>query len=135
MQIVELNRGADDLEQARHDGDPHADRLQRAHQIEDLVGLGSAPSRRDDRALDVHRFGQLVDLVQPGRGEGVDRPGRGLVEIDLRDDLRLDTAVAAQLGADRLGEAFVADEQASLERRQAEGDRAGARAGENQQRC
>ena len=85
VQVVELDRGADDLEQARQHADAHADGLQRADEVQHLAGVGAA--RRDDRAVHVERLGEVADLREAGLGEGVGRPRRDLVEVEVRDDL------------------------------------------------
>jgi hypothetical protein len=64
----------------------------------------------------VERLREVADLREPRSREGVGRPRRDLVEIEVRDDLRLDPAMTGQLACDHLGRAFVADEQASLRR-------------------
>ncbi len=73
--------------------------------------------------MDVERLRQVADLFQPRRGEGVGRPRRRLVEVEMRHHLRLDPGVPGELGADRLGGELVADEQTALGRGCAEGDR------------
>src|ERR1700685_35139 len=112
MKIVELDGGAHNLEQARHEADPHADRLERAYEVEHLARVGAA--RSDDRTVNVQRPGQVANLGEPGFREGVGRPRRHLVQVQVGDDLRVDAAGAAQLRADRAGRLLVADEQTTL---------------------
>ena len=57
---------------------------------------------------------------------------RGLVEIELRDHRRLDPAVIGQLRADRPRRALVADEQAALDGRDVQRERAGRRPRQHQ---
>ena len=92
VQVVELDGGADDLEQPRQHAHAHADRLQCPHEVEHLAGVDAA--RRDDRAVHVECLCQVADLAEARLGEAVRRPRRGLVQVQVRDDLRLDAAAA-----------------------------------------
>ena len=60
VQIVELDRGSDDLQQARQHAHPHTDRLERSYEIQHLASVRAA--RRDDGAVHVVRAGQIADL-------------------------------------------------------------------------
>ena len=62
VEVVELDRRADDLEQARQHADAHADGLQRPYEVEHLARVDAA--RGDDRAVHVERLGEVADLGQ-----------------------------------------------------------------------
>ena len=71
--------------------------------------------------MDIQRLGEVADLRQTGLGEGVGRPWRNLVEVQVSDDGRLDAAVTGQLRADRRGRHLIADEQTALGRGESSG--------------
>ena len=130
MEVVELDRGADHLEQARQqaDADPH--RLQGPYEVQHLARVDAAGG--DDRAVHVERLGEVPDLAQTGFGEAVRGPGCDLVEVEVGDDVGADPAVAGQAGADRLGGELIADEQAALDRSHLERELTGAGAQHDQ---
>ena len=106
MDVVELDRGAEDLQHARQDADAHAEALDEPDDVEHRVGLAAA--RDEDHAMHVAIADRLRDVGEAG----------DVVDVALqrhpRDDLDLHAPGAlAQLADDRLGRGRLAEDEDS----------------------
>ena len=129
LDVVELDRRPDRLEQPRQDADLDAERLGEPDRVKDVV-LGVGLARRDDHALD------LLDLE--GQAELRDRAERVRVRLlpmegqrHAADDTALEARRLLELGSDVARGLVGAEHEDPLDRRRAGGDRTGERAAED----
>ena len=119
VDVVELDRGADDLEHPRQYADSHPDRLRDANQVDDVPGI--CRGRRDDDAMNIQLAYDITHDLRDGDPIG----SRDFVagEWKRRDHLR-PSQTGGQLVANpsRLG--HFADHETALEWRGASGHRA-----------